>query len=168
MFVFAANMNFDKIDSTYNNGLLFVGFNQDQGCFACGMENGFRVYNSDPLKEKEKQGKNQLNTPSIQYVLMHRFCWWRSCLCGDALQMQLFSVSGWWKTTPLFTKKRFVSNKPLSVNEFSFMHLFSLCLKIVMVWDDLKKKHVIELEFSSDVKAVKLRRDRYSYDLGFF
>ncbi|XP_013845242.1 WD repeat domain phosphoinositide-interacting protein 3 isoform X2 [Sus scrofa] len=69
----------------HGNGLLYAGFNQDHGCFACGMENGFRVYNTDPLKEKEKQ---------------------------------------------------------------------------VMIWDDLKKKTVIEIEFSTEVKAAKLRRDR--------
>lgn len=38
-----------------SSGVLSVSFNQDFGCFACGTDNGFRVFNTDPLKQNQQK-----------------------------------------------------------------------------------------------------------------
>ena len=31
--------------------ILYVGFNQDQGCFACGTQKGFKIFNTHPFRD---------------------------------------------------------------------------------------------------------------------
>ncbi|XP_015760656.1 PREDICTED: WD repeat domain phosphoinositide-interacting protein 4-like [Acropora digitifera] len=42
---------------TRRNDVFHIDFNQDQGCFSCTMEGGFRIYNVEPLSEKARVGE---------------------------------------------------------------------------------------------------------------
>lgn len=113
----------DLRDNPYKNELMFAGFNQDQGCFCVGTKKGFKVYNTDPLREKESQEWDEKETGGIRLLEMLFRC-----------------------------------NYIALVGTSSENAEFSNCK--VKIWDDLKKKSIIEMEFSSEVKNVRLRRDR--------
>jgi WD repeat-containing protein 45 len=101
------------------NELLYVTFNQDESCFACGTRTGFRIYNCDPFKET--------------------FC--REFVCEGIHRVEMLFRCNVLALVGNGKNSRFADNR-------------------VIIWDDSQNRGIGELTFKSQVRAVKLRRDK--------
>lgn len=100
--------------------LFHVSFNQDHGCFASGIDHGFRIYNCDPFREIFRRDFE--NGGGIGIVEMLFRCNILALVGGGP-------------------DPQYPLNK-------------------VMIWDDHQSRCIGELSFRSEVRGVRLRRDR--------
>lgn len=141
-----------------NSGLVFANFNQDFGCFVAVTSDGFRIFNSDPLRQNKTECRSfsalaSKNGDTENYL-------------GAALDNVVHGKARVVKAEMLFRCNYVALVVTPLVNPYEALGSCSGASNAgnksyrVVIWDDLKQRGVIELEFSSEIKAVKLRRDR--------
>ena len=126
-----------------SSSLLFIGFNQDLGCFACGTTTGFITYNCDPLKERFRRGTYAAQGRDRVSVVTVRAAVFENGGIGIVEMLwrcNILALVGGGRSP------KYPPNK-------------------VMIWDDFQNKCIAELEFRSEVIGVRLRRDRCAVDL---
>lgn len=110
-------INDDEKDKTLKK-ILHISFNQDNSCFSLGTEQGFRVYESYPLKNQYERKMDG----GIKFTQML----YRTNILG--------LIGG--GEYPKFNPKKLV------------------------IWDDYQNKMVGEIKFFSNLKNVKLKKDK--------
>lgn len=129
--------------------LNFIGFNQDNGCFAAGTSKGFRIFNSDPFKETFQRdfktpkpaaadGKDAPKPATAEEPKPEPGA---GTGAGGIGYVEMLFRSNILALVGGGAKPQWPPNK-------------------VMIWDDHQSRCIGELSFRNEVKAVRLRRDR--------
>lgn len=125
--------------------ILCINFNQDHGCFAIGHELGFLVYNTDPIELRVKRNFNgNTNTPS-------------------RYNLNVVTASN---TTTTTTTAGYGSG----IGHITMLHRTNYLAIVggginprfptnkLIIWDDLKRKNSLSLEFDKPVFNILLSR----------
>ena len=108
----------NKIIKNKINKILNISFNQDSSCFSIGIENGFMVYGTYPIKN---QYERKMDGGIKQAEMLYR--------------TNLLALIGG-GDIPKFNPKKLV------------------------LWDDYQNKMVSEIKFFSNLKNIKLKKDK--------
>lgn len=117
--------------------VLGVAFNQDNSCFAVGLDFGFRVFSTDPLREILRRGLLP-PPPLLVYTDGPR----KDTEEGGFSLVAMLYRSNILALVGGGRNPRYATNK-------------------VILFDEKVGKPQAELEFRSDVKNIVLRRDQY-------
>jgi hypothetical protein len=115
---------------------LYTSFNQDSSHFAVGLRDGFRVYTTDPLRERMRRDFQDGGIGTIE--MLERTNW--IALVGGGRE------------------PKYPQNK---VAFLSIISSINVGLIQVVMWDDVQKGPAFEMEFKSQVLSVRLRRDLF-------
>jgi WD40 repeat protein len=119
------------------HNLLSAAFNQDLGCFAIAYETGFRVYNSDPM---ELNVKREFTSSNNDFTVNNGTSTETATSSGGGIGIaQMLHRTNYLALVGGGRNPKFPQNK-------------------VIIWDDLKRKPALSLEFLSPVLNVLLSR----------
>ena len=119
----------------------------------CGLENGYRIYNTDPLKENANEVGG-----GISHVEMLYRCNYVGLVSGG-------KSPKYPKNKGMRTSRNGENLISSSWRDHFTSYSSSISRTTAIVWDDYQKKVAISLEFNTDVLSIKLRRDRYVNNL---
>lgn len=120
--------------------IFYLSFNQDYSCFSVGTSEGFRVFNCKPFSERFGRSKKFffLFIPKKKIYLIFFF---------EEFEGGIGIVEILYKSNILGLVGSGINPK-FPRNKF-------------LLWDDFQNRHIKKIKFPSEIKSIKLKKERF-------